>query len=212
MMWHPPYRFPAWLAPLVRGTVRRLPAKDKTLYFTFDDGPDPEATPFVLDVLARYHARATFFLIGDRMAHQPHLLQEMVAQGHRLANHTFHHNDAWKTPCPAYLRSIRRTQDLIRSYQPDAPSLFRPPYGRITPHCLRHIRPGYHVILWSYLSLDYDKRIDPEKSFRVLKKRLAPGHIVVFHDSRKAFPSLQYLLPRLMEDFTRRGFEFLPLF
>ena len=209
---HPPYAFPQWLAPLMPRVITRMPAKNKKLYLSFDDGPDPEVTPYVLDVLKDYDAHATFFLIGDRIQGRHRLLQRMVREGHRLGNHTFHHLNAWKTPCRDYLQSIDRTAELIRQFQEQPPPLFRPPYGRLTPRCLRRIPGEYRIVLWSYLSLDYDRRINPEKSLDLLKQKLAPGHILVFHDSRKAFPSLRRILPPLLDHFTRRGFDFDKLF
>ena len=209
---HAPYRFPTRLNPLLPGVITRMPGNTKTLYLTFDDGPDPEITPYVTEILRDYHAHATFFLIGDRILRNRKLAEDLAAEGHLLANHTMYHENAWKTPCKKYLKSIDRTRFLLETIQKNQTRFFRPPYGKWNPFCLPRIKKQTRMVLWSYLSLDYDRRIDPAVSLKVLEKNLKPGHIVVFHDSRKAFPSLKYLLPKLLEIFSKRGFDFKALF
>ncbi len=211
MIGHPPYRLPRWAQIFLRRAVLSGPAGENAVYLTFDDGPWPDITPWVLDTLDRYDARAIFFVTGDQLDKNPGLARDIVRRGHLLGNHTYRHLDAWKTPPALYLDDIRRTQVLIDRIQPGAPRLFRPPYGHYRPAVARRLT-DYRIILWSVLSLDYDRRVRPEKSLQKLKRLIRPGDIVVFHDSPKAQSSLRILLPALLDDLHGRGFAFKQMF
>jgi peptidoglycan/xylan/chitin deacetylase (PgdA/CDA1 family) len=199
------------------------PAGTPRLYLTFDDGPIPEETPWVLEQLAAYQAKATFFCVGDNLVRYPEVAQAALGAGHRLGNHTQHHRSAWATPRADYLAGVAECQaNLAASLQPLAADilpeklpaktpLFRPPYGRLTWPVLRQLRPHYRVIMWSLLTRDYDPDLAPERALRLALAATRPGDIVVLHDSRKASRSLRFLLPRLLAHYSELGYEFATL-
>ncbi len=220
-------RPPAWLHPLFPGSEWRGapmgPTGRPQLYLTFDDGPIPEETPWVLAQLAAYQAPATFFCVGDNLVRHPAIARAALAAGHRLGNHTQHHRSAWSTPRAAYLASVaecernlelgRRKEELVSDNSsfllPHSQlPLFRPPYGRLTWPVLRALRGHYRVIMWSLLTRDYDPALPPETALRLTLAATRPGDIVVLHDSRKASRSLRFLLPRLLAHYSELGYEF----
>lgn len=184
------------------------------LYLTFDDGPIPEETPWVLEALAKHDAKATFFCVGDNLARHPDIARAARAAGHRLGNHTQHHRSAWQTPRPAYLAGVAECQQELARYGlllPGAPPLFRPPYGRLTWPLLRALRPAFRVVQWSVLTRDYDPRLAPAECLRLTLAAARPGDVLVFHDSRKASARLRHVLPNVLAYFARRGYEFAAL-
>ena len=204
------------------------PAGRPRLYLTFDDGPIPEETPWVLEQLAAQQARATFFCVGDNLVRHPEIARAALAAGHRLGNHTQHHRSAWATPRAAYLAGVAECQAslaassqllavsssleqklIASSQQLTAQSLplFRPPYGRLTWPVLRALRPHYRVVMWSLLTRDYDPDLAPARALRLTLAAARPGDIVVLHDSRKASRSLRFLLPRLLAHYGELGYE-----
>jgi peptidoglycan/xylan/chitin deacetylase (PgdA/CDA1 family) len=200
------------------------PAGQPRLYLTFDDGPIPEETPWVLEQLAAYQAKGTFFCVGDNLVRYPEVASAALLAGHRLGNHTQHHRSAWATPRADYLAGVAECQaNLVASSQLLAGSssvneklktkmpLFRPPYGRLTWPVLRQLRPHYRVIMWSLLTRDYDPDLAPERALRLALAATRPGDIVVLHDSRKASRSLRFLLPRLLAHYSELGYEFATL-
>jgi len=180
----------------------RESAAEKVLYLTFDDGPVPEATPFVLDLLNTWNARATFFCVGANAGRYPGLLQDLRAGGHRLGNHTFDHLDGWKTSAEEYLENISRCAAVVSS------KLFRPPYGKINLRAIAEIRLHYRVVFWDVVSYDFDASFRPEECIAQTAQAARPGSIVVFHDSLKAFSTLKTVLPALLERWTSEGFQF----
>ncbi|MGI4762759.1 MAG: polysaccharide deacetylase family protein [Janthinobacterium lividum] len=222
---NPLTRPPAWLHPLFPGSewrgVPASPTGRPRLYLTFDDGPIPEETPWVLEQLAAYGALGTFFCVGDNLARYPEIARAALAAGHRLGNHTQHHRSAWNTPRAEYLAGVAECETLLlASHQPLAASekptaqpkpLFRPPYGRLTWPVLRQLRPHYRVVMWSLLTRDYDPDLAPERALRLALAATRPGDIMVLHDSRKASRSLRFLLPRLLAHYSELGYEFAAL-
>lgn len=183
--------------------VWRMPGKEKKVYITFDDGPHPEATPFILEQLRRYKARATFFCIGKNVAQYPDLYNRILAEGHRTGNHTYNHLNGWKTPDKQYFDDILATKKLV-----DSP-LFRPPYGRITRFQLAQLpKPALQMtpIMWTVLSGDFDRKISGEKCVANVVDAIKPGAIVVFHDSEKALPHVTFSLPRVLQYLTENGY------
>jgi peptidoglycan/xylan/chitin deacetylase (PgdA/CDA1 family) len=201
---------------------------------TFDDGPIPEETPWVLEQLAAFQAQATFFCVGDNLVRYPEIARAALAAGHRLGNHTQHHRSAWNTPRADYLAGVAECQVslaascqlLASSSSPNAlneqlvassqqltakTNLFRPPYGRLTWPVLRALRPEYRLIMWSLLTRDYDRDLAPERALRLTLAATRPGDIMVLHDSRKASRSLRFLLPRLLAHYSELGYEFATL-
>jgi len=178
---------------------------EKLLYLSFDDGPHPAATPFVLDELKRYDARATFFCIGKNVQEYPQLYRRLLLDGHRVGNHTYDHLDGWRTDDKKYLENIRVAARWIDS------DLFRPPYGKITrwqSSLLRDAPFNYKIVMWEVLSADFDKALSPERCARNVQRRARPGSIVVFHDSEKAFERLRIALPAVLMHFSAMGYRF----
>lgn len=163
------------------------------IYLTFDDGPHPVITSYVLDLLQKYNARATFFCIGNNVARYPDVYQSILDAGHTTGNHTYDHKNGWKTQDSLYIRNVLKTERLIRSH------MFRPPYGRIRNKQARFLmKRGYSIIMWSLLTGDFDVSLSPEDCWNHTATRLKEGDIVVFHDSEKARERLEYALPRLL--------------
>ncbi|WP_241737994.1 polysaccharide deacetylase family protein [Hymenobacter polaris] len=229
-MTNPLTRPPAWLRPLFPGSEWRGaplgPTGRPRLYLTFDDGPIPDETPWVLEQLAAHQAQATFFCVGDNLARYPDVARAALAAGHRLGNHTQHHQSAWVTPRAQYLAGVAETSLAIRAQLLAVSSppgdkrlqltaseqLFRPPYGRLTWPVLRALRQQhYRIIMWTLLTRDYDASLAPERALRLTLAATCPGDIMVLHDSRKASRSLRYLLPRLLEHYAALDYEFAAL-
>lgn len=192
---------PWWFRLIWPSYTWRVPEKEKILYLTFDDGPHPEATEFVLDVLKQFGARATFFCIGKNVAANPRLYQRILEEGHTTGNHTHHHLNGWKTLPDAYIADTAKAATHINS------KLFRPPYGRITRKQARLLN-AYKIIMWDVLSGDFDITLSNEKCAHHVIWNARPGSIIVFHDSEKALPRLQYALPAVLSYFTAQGYRF----
>lgn len=179
---------------------------EKNIYLTFDDGPHPTITGFVLDELKKYDAKATFFCIGKNVVAHPDVYQRIISEGHSVGNHTYDHVNGYKTKDDAYLLNIEEAGKVIKS------DLFRPPYGRITMSQIKKLRPlKYKIVLWSVLSGDFDKNISGEKCFSNVIKTSTSGSIIIFHDSEKAYDRLVYSLPLVLKYFSEKGFKFLVL-
>ncbi len=175
---------------------------EKVIYLSFDDGPIPVVTPFVLKTLKEVEAKATFFCIGDNVRKHPEIFEQVKAAGHRIGNHTFNHLKGWTTEDDAYLLNVQKCQELTHSV------LFRPPYGRARRSQFRELRKQYSVIMWDVLSGDFDVSLAPEKCLNKVLKYTENGSIVVFHDSLKAFDRLEYVLPRALATWKSQGFRF----
>lgn len=188
-------------------------SSEKIIYLTFDDGPHPEITPWVCDILKDFQAKATFFCVGNNVLKYPNVCVSVFKKGHRLGNHTQSHTKGWRLKNADYLSEIDLCNSSFRSVLGDLwlgqPKLFRPPYGQIKPSQIAPIKLlGYSIIQWSDLSCDYDKNLNCTKSLSALVKNTKPGSIVVFHDSKKAEHQLKWLLPKYLEAMTSKGFTF----
>lgn len=198
---------PWWLKRIYPRLVWDLPAADgeKVIYMTFDDGPHEVATPFVLDTLQQYNAKATFFCIGKNVQEQPQIYRRILEEGHRVGNHTHNHLNGWKVSDADYLANIRQAAQYIDS------DLFRPPYGRISAFqasLLQRPPLSYRVIMWDVLSGDFDRGLRGEDCARNVIKRAGPGSVVVWHDSLKGLERLRVGLPKVMEHFKELGYGF----
>lgn len=196
---------PWLLKKLYPGCVWKIDTEEKTLYLTFDDGPHPEVTPFILGELKKYKAFATFFCIGNNVKKYPEHYKDIIEDGHRIANHTFDHLNGWKTSDNIYLENIAKAAGIIDS------NLFRPPYGRITKfqlEALKGNRLNLRTIMWSVLSGDFEEKLSEENCYLNVINNSGPGSIIVFHDSKKAFARLKYALPRMLEYFSLAGYQF----
>lgn len=208
-----PHRAPFFLPLLYPSLYWRMPAEGKVLYLTFDDGPMPGPTEFVLDTLDRYAIKATFFCIGNNIHKHRELFQRIVSGGHRTGNHTYSHLNGWGSSADAYLDDIDRCDDVIDEIGPHSVTksrLFRPPYGRITRRQIR-LLAGRPVVMWDVLSVDYDHRLPPGKCLQNTLRVVRPGSIVVYHDSQKAERNLTYSLPRMIDECLKRGYTFSPI-
>jgi peptidoglycan/xylan/chitin deacetylase (PgdA/CDA1 family) len=173
-----------------------------SIYLTFDDGPSPEVTPWVLDLLKRLDIKATFFLVGKNVQELPDLLDRIISEGHQIGNHTMNHECGTKTSLNSYIASVNEAGLHIKS------DLFRPPYGKITRNQFKKlIDDGKKIVFWSWLSYDFDKSISPQKIIQKATK-IKGGDILVFHDSEKSFLNLKNSLIEIIEQLKNRGFEF----
>jgi peptidoglycan/xylan/chitin deacetylase (PgdA/CDA1 family) len=198
-------RTPGWLSKFYKAAVWQIDGPGKTIYLTFDDGPHPDLTPFILDELKRYHAKASFFCLGRNVQQYPGIYERILDEGHATGNHSFDHPDGWKTSTANYLANIASAQEFINS------KLFRPPYGR-TRHSQRKAlaAPPYALttIMWTVISGDFDTTISPEKCFSNVRENAGNGSIVLFHDNSKAETHIRYALPRVLEYFAAQGYSF----
>ncbi|RAJ75708.1 peptidoglycan/xylan/chitin deacetylase (PgdA/CDA1 family) [Chitinophaga dinghuensis] len=195
---------PGIIKAIYSSCIWDMPASTNAVYLTFDDGPHPEATPFVLDQLKKYGAKGTFFCIGKNVIAYPEIYQRILEEGHSIGNHTHNHVNGWKTSTEKYIENVMLAREYI-----DSP-LFRPPYGRITPFQIRMLKkqiPGAKIIMWDLLSGDFDTDINGEACVQNVVFKLKPGAIVVFHDSTKAWERLSYALPRVLEFCKKQKFE-----
>ncbi|MEO0060242.1 MAG: Peptidoglycan-N-acetylglucosamine deacetylase [Bacteroidota bacterium] len=179
-----------------------IPNKQNKIYLTFDDGPTPQITNWVLDLLKKYHAKATFFCVGINVQRHPDIFLNIVNQRHGIGNHTQNHLNGWKNSTKKYVENV--TNCILNSHEKTR--LFRPPYGKITFWQLKIIRQlGYKIIMWDVLSADFDNSISKEKCLLNVLKNIKPGSIVVFHDSQKAFKNLEFVLPKTLEYIAVKG-------
>jgi len=182
-----------------------MATNDKVLYLTFDDGPTPEITNWTLDILKQYNAKATFFCIGANVKKHPNIFERIIKDAHTVGNHTQNHIKGWMTKTKKYLREVQDAQNAI-DYKTN---LFRPPYGQITPKQGRKlIDLGYKIIMWDVLSFDWEVDVSEEKCLENVISKSKAGSIIVFHDSIKASKNLMYALPKVLEYFSKKGYEF----
>jgi len=183
--------------------------EEKKLYLTFDDGPVPQVTSLVLDILDKYDAKASFFCVGENIRRSPGLFREIHRAGHSVGNHTFNHLNGWKTPDNLYLENINKCEDLISEILPDRPAkLIRPPYGRITRSQIKMLINRFKIIMWDYLIGDFDKNLDPQWGLDQALNKTKDGSIIIFHDSLKAEKNLRFMLPVYLEYFVDMGYQF----
>lgn len=192
---------PGILKSLYKSCIWNFSPATNAVYLTFDDGPHPEATPFVLEQLKKYDAKATFFCIGKNVVEHPDIYQQILLEGHAVGNHTHNHLNGWNTGTDKYIANIKEAAGYIRS------DLFRPPYGRISPFQVKQLKQDYRIIMWDILSGDFDTDITGEACVQNVVFKLQPGSIVVFHDSSKAWDRMQYALPRVLEHCKRKGWK-----
>lgn len=182
--------------------IWKVNTSNKEIFLTFDDGPHPEITPWVLDLLAEYNAKATFFCIGKNVEKHPAVFNRIKEEGHLAGNHTYDHSNGWKTKNHHYLTSIKKCDNLFGAYH------FRPPYGKIRKSQIKHINKRHQIVMWTVLSGDFDKNITPKEcSYRTIQ-HTRKGSIIVFHDSEKAFDSMKVALPEVLNHFSALGFAF----
>ncbi|WP_372916729.1 polysaccharide deacetylase family protein [Salegentibacter sp.] len=183
----------------------------KSIYLTFDDGPVPEITPWVLDQLREYKAKATFFCIGENIKKNPEVFQQVISEGHAIGNHSFYHLNGWKTSTSKYVHDVLSTEDLLSKKYPvkPFPKLFRPPFGKIKNSQARKLsKEGFKIVMWDVISWDFDNNVQKETCYKNVVENASEGSLIVFHDSRKASKNLRYALPKVLKYFSEKGYEF----
>jgi len=202
------FHIPQWVRKKQPNCLWHIDTQKKELYLTFDDGPTPIVTPWVLAQLDAYQAKATFFLLGKQVEQYPEMVQMLLEAGHRIGNHTYSHRDGWFQRTTTYLKDVERAQMLIPKQEP---LLFRPPYGRMRASQERGLLNQYRIVMLDILAGDFDRSLTGERCAKEVIRHGGPGAIVVFHDSVKAFPRLQIALPKVLEHFASLGYQFLPI-
>lgn len=202
------HRTPSILPLLYPKLLWRMPADKKDLYLTFDDGPIPQVTEFVLEELSKQNIKATFFCIGDNIRKHPEIFKRIVNEGHTIGNHTYNHLKGWQTDSALYLDNIHKCDNEIIVHCPlSIVNCFRPPYGRITPKQIKSIKDK-SIVMWDVLTRDYDATLSAENCLKGSLKAVRNGSIIVFHDSLKAEKNLRYALPRFIETCVKEGYTF----
>ncbi len=181
---------------------------NKEIYLTFDDGPTPEVTDFVLDQLQKFNAKATFFCIGKNIKNHPEIFKRIITEGHSVGNHTQNHFNGWKNSTEDYLENVLECEKTISKYT-NKSNLFRPPYGKIRPNQAKELlKNNYKIIMWDVLSGDFDTSLHKKKCLQNVLKNTNNGSIIVFHDSLKASEKLYYILPKILKNFSEKGYQF----
>ncbi len=190
---------------LFPGAIWRKPRKKKCVYLTFDDGPIPEVTPWVLDILDKYNVKATFFMVGDNVRKHPDIFRMVVERGHSVGNHTFNHIQGLRYLTRNYLKNVEKASELINT------SLFRPPHGHMRIPQTLFLQRKYKIIMWDVVTRDYNSALSPEQVLNNVKRYTRNGSIIVFHDSLKAEKNMREAMPKAIEWLKSEGYEFLKL-
>ncbi|MEY4330791.1 MAG: hypothetical protein RL609_1539 [Bacteroidota bacterium] len=196
------HKTPRLIRAIAHDFIWRIPTVNQEVFLTFDDGPTPIITEKVLDILAQFGAKATFFCIGKNAQNHPQIVSRILREGHSIGNHTQTHRRGWKTGYAQYLR------DVVQAKQHLDTVLFRPPYGQITRSQTRALKNHFHLIMWDILSGDFDPEMSVEQCIQIVSNQCVPGSIVVFHDSMKASPILLQSLPIILQQLQEKGFAF----
>ncbi len=191
--------FLKWIYPSV---ICRIPTIEKKLFLTFDDGPIPDVTPQVVNLLNKYKAKATFFCVGDNVVKHQLEFSLLLKEKHAIGNHTQHHLNGFKTSTTNYLK------DVFDASKPITSTLFRPPYGKLTPSQYKALKKNYNIVMWDVLSYDFDMETTREQCLHNVIRHSRNGSIIVFHDSLKAADKMLYALPHVLEHFSNEGYVF----
>jgi len=195
-------QFPKLLRPLWGNVVWRKNPSEKVIYLTFDDGPVPEVTPLVLDILDKYDVKATFFSVGENVKKHPETYNKILKCGHKTGNHTYNHLKGFEVSVQKYVENTKKAAEFIES------NLFRPPHGQITFKQKNALLPDYQIIMWDLITHDYDRKLSPKTILKTIKRFSRNGSIVVFHDSIKAKDNLLTVLPLAIEYWKIEGYGF----
>jgi len=192
---------PIWAKRIMPQAIWKIPGEDQ-IFLTFDDGPSPGVTDWVLDLLDQYDAKATFFCIGKKVQESPQLFQEIIDRGHAIGNHSQTHPNGWKCKTEKYLADVKEAANVIPSI------LFRPPYGKLKPQQYNSLKEDYQIIMWDVLSWDFKQNLSPEECLEGVLQHTSEGSIIVYHDAPRTFEKLQHNLPILLKHFSEKGFRF----
>lgn len=193
---------PGFVQGLFPNFTWKIPNVENEIFLTFDDGPVPGTTAWILDLLETYNAKATFFCVGENVEKNPELFEEIKRKGHMVGNHTYNHLAGWSTDNIEYFHNIRRCAHLV-----DSP-LFRPPYGKMKPSQVQFLQRHYQIVMWDVLSGDFDEEMTVDRCVNNVTRNVNPGSIVVMHDNYKSFDVLKEALPRILEELTEKGYVF----
>lgn len=206
------HRTPFWIQAVYPKFCWRRQPENNTIYLTFDDGPVPEATPTILNYLRSYQAKATFFCVGENVSKYQGIFQQLLEEGHRVANHTYHHLNGWDSTAENYLKDVDMCQALLSPFQGKGKKpMMRPPYGRLRRAQWRVLVKEYEIVMWDVLSGDFSKKINADRCLEKTIKYTKSGSIVLFHDSTKTIEKLESVLPAYLKHFTELGYSFQPL-
>lgn len=186
----------------------KIKTKKRCIYLTFDDGPNPVTTPYILDILQSYGVKASFFVIGSHAELYKKELISIQNEGHLLGNHTYTHVNGWAVSTETYCKEVEQSNVTIEKIVNIRPTLFRPPFGRITYQQMKKIEKTHTLVFWSMLTQDYDVSLSVERCLQETLKGIKPGAIFVFHDSKQAYPKLKIILPALIEEAQAKGYDF----
>lgn len=190
---------PPFIKTLFSEYTWNAPPHSNTVYLTFDDGPIPEVTPWVLDRLSEYKCKATFFCVGENITRHRDIYYRIADEGHAVGNHTFNHLNGWRTDFATYMDNVAKCNIFAET------PLFRPPYGKLTPRQAQALKQDYKVVMWDILSGDFDPHISAEKCLNNVIGNMQPGSVIVFHDSLKAWEKLKIVLPVVLEYMAQKG-------
>jgi peptidoglycan/xylan/chitin deacetylase (PgdA/CDA1 family) len=195
-------KIPSWLRVYNKDICWKVSDQNRNIYLSFDDGPHPVITPYILNVLADYKVKATFFCIGTQVQKHPDIYNRIIEEGHTVGNHSFSHRSGWKLPVDEYVSDVKRASEMIQS------KLFRPPYGRITPLQFKVLKNSYKIIMWDILSKDYDPDLSDARVIKNATSDLTPGSIIVMHDNDKTAKRMENILPNILDIILKDGWEF----
>ncbi len=195
---------PRFIQRLYPERIWAFESESTSIFLTFDDGPIPQVTPWVLDLLKQYNAKATFFCIGENVQKHPEIFKRIISEGHTVGNHSYNHLNGWKTETFEYVGNVEKAEKQMKAERVEItegiPKLFRPPYGRIKSSQAKILqKKGYKIVMWNILSYDFDAAISEEKCLQNVLTKIAPGSVVIYHDSLKAEKNLRYSLPKVLE-------------
>jgi peptidoglycan/xylan/chitin deacetylase (PgdA/CDA1 family) len=202
---------PNFIKRLFQNLTWEINTSKKVIYLTFDDGPTPKITNWVLSELEKHNAKATFFCIGKNILNHPDIFENIVTKGHAVGNHTNNHINSWKKQARLYIENVNQAQKILDPILnvTNSVKLFRPPYGKLTLSVTKKLlKEDYKIIMWDVLSGDFDQSISKEKCLKNVIKNTTSGSIIVFHDSVKASEKLQFALPKILDHFSKKGFSF----
>ena len=205
------HQLPFFIPSLYPNRIWKGPSLEQKITLTFDDGPVPGITDWVLEELEKRDMKATFFMVGDNVRKHPALARAVVAAGHQVGNHTYHHLSGWKTSTQTYLNDVASCDAILADIVGETPRFFRPPYGWMKPHQAREVAKDKKIVMWSLLSYDFDSRLAPEKLIQVCTSRTSSGSIIVFHDQEKTKEQLKKVLPNYLDFLVGEGFTTQPL-
>ncbi|TAE69178.1 MAG: polysaccharide deacetylase family protein [Bacteroidetes bacterium] len=197
---------PRWFSSFFPTLLWQKKTDEKIIYLTFDDGPIPEITEWILDILSEYNAKATFFCVGDNVKKHQNIFQRVINEGHQVGNHTFNHLNGWEKSTEEYMKNVDLCQNAM---QKNATHFFRPPYGKLSRKKIKALeQKKFQIVMWHVLTYDFDKNLSPEICLKKAIQNTKKGSIVVFHDNKKAIQNLQFVLPKYIQYFKEKGYAF----